>query len=140
MTADNFVSITGNLTRDPEVAFTASGQAYARLGVAVNRRWKKKDSDEWDESVSFFNVIAWGDIAEHVGDTVEKGNRVVVTGRLEQRSWENDDGDKKSAIQIVADEITPSLRWATAVVTKTEKAAGGGGAREDVPPVDEEPF
>lgn len=137
---DNFVSITGNLTRDPETGETAGGKSYARFGLAFNRRWKKAGSDDWSEEVNFFNITAWGDLADNAATSLEKGHRVVVTGRLEQRSWENDEGEKKSAVQIVADGISPDLRWATAEISRLKGTGGSGAAREDVAPIDEEPF
>jgi len=121
----NSVTIVGNVTRDPELRFTPSGQANARLGVAVNRRWQDRNSGEWQEATSFFDVICWRDLAENVSDSIKKGTRVIVTGRLEQRSWEQE-GNKRSAVEIIADEIAPSLRWATANVVKSERRSGGG--------------
>jgi single-strand DNA-binding protein len=124
--ADNTITVVGNLTRDPEIRYTASGQANARLGVAVSRRWQNRQTSEWEERTSFFNVVAWGDMAENISDTLAKGNRVIVNGRLEQRSWETEQGEKRSVVEIVADEIGPSLRWATAQVTRSERRGGGG--------------
>lgn len=142
MGTENFVSITGNLTRDPELAYTGGGQAYARFGIAQNRRYKKKGSDDWTDDPNFFNVTVWGELAEHLADSVSKGDRVNVIGRLEWQKWEKD-GEEKTAIQIVADAVSPDLRWATAAVTKSEKTGGSGhgsSSRDDVPPIDEEPF
>ncbi len=120
----NSVTIVGNVTRDPELRFTPSGQANARIGVAVNRRWQDRNSGEWQEATSYFDVICWRDLAENVGDSIKKGTRVVVTGRLEQRSWEQE-GNKRYAVEIIADEVAPSLRWATANVVKSERRSGG---------------
>lgn len=125
--AENSITIVGNMTRDPEIRYTPSGQANARLGVAVSRRWMNKKTNDWEERTSFFNVIAWGDMAENISDTLAKGTRIIVNGRLEQRSWETDQGEKKSVVEIVADEIGPSLRWATAEVKRSERRGGGGG-------------
>jgi single-strand DNA-binding protein len=124
--ADNTITVVGNLTRDPEIRYTASGQANARLGIAVSRRWMNRQTNDWEERTSFFNIVAWGDMAENISDTLTKGNRVVVNGRLEQRSWETEQGEKRSVVEIVADEIGPSLRWATAQVTRSERRGGGG--------------
>ena len=154
--AGNNITIVGNITRDPELRFTPSGQANARLGVAVNRRWQDRNSGEWNEATSFFDVICWRDLAENVSDSIKKGTRVIVTGRLEQRTWEQE-GNKRSVVEIIADEVAPSLRWATAKVEKTERRSGGdqggggGGsgfgrsapAAEQPPPYDDfgdEPF
>ena len=132
--ADNSITIVGNLTRDPEIRYTASGQAKAQLGIAVSRRWQNRQTNEWEERTSFFNVVCWGDMAENVSDSVAKGTRVLVNGRLEQRSWETDNGDKRSVVEIVADEVGPSLRWATAQVNRNERrgasdfGSGSGGS------------
>ncbi len=124
--ADNSITIVGNLTRDPEIRYTASGQANAKLGMAVSRRWQNKQTNEWEERTSFFNIVAWGDMAENISDTLTKGTRVIVNGRLEQRSWENEQGEKRSVVEVVADEIGPSLRWATAEIKRSERRGGGG--------------
>jgi single-strand DNA-binding protein len=120
----NSITIVGNITRDPELRFTPSGQANARLGVAVNRRWQDRNSGEWQEATSFFDVICWRELAENVSESLKRGARVIVTGRLEQRSWEQE-GNKRSVVEIIADEVAPSLRWATAKVEKTERRSGG---------------
>jgi len=128
--ADNTVTVVGNVTRDPELRFTNSGQATASFGLAVNRRWQNRQTQEWEEQVSFFDVVCWREMAENVSESLTKGSRVVVTGRLEQRSWEDKNtGDKRSKIEIVADEVAPSLRWATAQVTRNERRDGDGGGR-----------
>ncbi len=120
----NSITIVGNITRDPELRFTPSGQANARLGVAVNRRWQDRNSGEWQEATSFFDVICWRELAENVSESLKRGARVIVTGRLEQRTWEQE-GNKRSVVEIIADEVAPSLRWATAKVEKTERRSGG---------------
>ena len=130
--ADNNVTVVGNCTRDPELRFTPSGQAVANFGLAVNRRWQNRQTNEWDEATSFFDVTCWQQLAENVSESVQKGTRIIVSGRLDQRSWETQEGDKRSKIEIVADEVAPSLKWATATITKNERrggdfAAGGGG-------------
>jgi single-strand DNA-binding protein len=130
MANGNTVTIVGNITRDPELRYTANGQATASFGVAVNRRWQNRQTNEWEERVSFFNVVCWREMADNVSESLGKGARVVVTGRLEQRSWETEQGDKRSVIEIVADDVGPSLRWATAEVKKNERRGGdfsGGG-------------
>jgi single-strand DNA-binding protein len=128
--ADSTVTIVGNVTRDPEIRYTAGGAAKATFGVAVGRRWQNRQTNEWEEQTSFFNVVCWREMAENVSESIGKGSRVVVTGRLEQRSWETDNGDKRSVVEIVADEVGPSLRWATAAVTRNERRGGdfGGGS------------
>ena len=124
MSAGNNITIVGNITRDPELRYTPSGQANVRLGVAVNRKWQDRNSGEWQEATSFFDVIAWRELAENVNESLKKGARVIVTGRLEQRTWEQE-GNKRSVVEIIADEVAPSLRWATAKVEKTERRSGG---------------
>jgi single-strand DNA-binding protein len=124
---DNSVTIVGNVTRDPEIRYTQGGQANATIGVAVNRRWQNRQTNEWEERTSFFNVVCWREMAENVAESIGKGSRVIVTGRLEQRSWETENGDKRSVVEIVADEIGPSLRWATATVNRNERRGGSGG-------------
>jgi single-strand DNA-binding protein len=116
---DCTVTVTGNITRDPELRYTSGGRGVAGFGIAVNRRYQV--NGEWQEQVSFFNVTAWATLGENCAQSLSKGMRVIVTGRLEQRSWETQDGDKRSVVEIVADEIGPSLRWANAEVTRTER-------------------
>ena len=146
MANGNNVTLVGNCTRDPELRFTPTGMAVATFGLAVNRRWQNKQSNEWEEAVSFFDVTCWQQLAENVAESVQKGGRVVVTGRLDQRSWETQDGDKRSKVEVVADEVAPSLRYATATVTKNERrggdfdgAGGGGGAAARTPVANEAP-
>lgn len=125
---DNTVTVVGNVTRDPELRFTPSGQGVASFGVAVSRRWQNRQTNEWEEQTSFFDVVAWGSLGENVSESVTKGTRVVVTGRLEQRSWDTQEGEKRSKVEIVADDVAPSLRWATATVSKTERRDGNYSA------------
>ena len=127
----NSVTLVGNVTRDPELRFTASGQATASFGLAVNRVWNDRQTNEKKEAVSFFDIVCWREMAENCSESLSKGARVVVTGRLEQRSWETPEGEKRSKIEVVADEIGPSLRWATAEIRKNDRrgpADGGGPA------------
>ena len=124
---DNNVTLVGNITRDPELRFTPAGAANATFGLAVNRRWQNRQTNEWEEKVSFFNVVVWREMAENAAESLSKGMRVMVTGRLEQRSWETQEGEKRTVVEIAADEIGPSLRWASASVTRNERREGGGG-------------
>ena len=117
----NTTTITGNLTREPEIRYTREGQATAQLGVAVNRRWQDRTTQEWQESTSFFDVVCWRDLAENVALSLTKGMRVVVTGRLEHRTWETEEGEHRSKVEITADEVGASLRFATADVHKVER-------------------
>lgn len=147
----NNVTLIGNLVDDPELRFTPSGVALAKIRLAVNRRWRGQDG-EWQEDTSFFTGTVWREQAETVAESLQKGARVIVTGRLEQRSWETQEGDKRSVVEIQIDEIGPSLRWATATVNKTQRSDNWGGdqsrssaqtptptARDDYGP-DEAPF
>lgn len=127
MSNGNSVTLVGNVTRDPELRFTPSGQPTASFGLAVNRRWQDRQSGEWQEAVSFFDIVCWREMAENASESLSRGSRVIVTGRLEQRSWENQEGEKRSKVEVVADEIGPSLRWATATVTKNERRTPGEG-------------
>jgi single-strand DNA-binding protein len=125
---DSTVTIVGNITRDPELRFTAGGKGVASFGVAVGRRFQQ--NGEWQEKTSFFNVTAWDTLGENVAASLTKGTRVVVTGRLEQREYETKEGEKRNVVEIVADEIGPSLRWARADVERIARDGGsssGGG-------------
>jgi single-strand DNA-binding protein len=122
MTAN--VTLVGNLTRDPELRYTPNGASVANFGLAVNRRWQNRETQQWEESTSFFNVTCWRDLAQNVCDSLEKGARIIVTGRLEQRSWETQNGERRSVVEVVADEVGPSLRWATAEVHRNERRTG----------------
>ena len=130
MAFDNTVTVTGNITRDPELRFTPGGSAVATFGLAWNRRWQNRQTNETEEQVSFFDVTCWNTLAENVSESLVKGTRVVVSGRLEQRSWETQDGERRSKIEIIADEVSPSLRWATVEVIKNERRDGGGGRNQ----------
>jgi single-strand DNA-binding protein len=117
----NNVTLIGNLVEDPELRFTPSGVAMAKIRLAVNRRWRGQDG-QWQEDTSFFNGTVWREQAETVAESLQKGTRVIVSGRLEQRSWETEQGEKRSVVEIAIDEIGPSLRWATATVNKTQRS------------------
>lgn len=125
----NNVTLIGNLTMDPELRFTPSGVALARIGLAVNRRYQR--DGEWQEQTSFFYGTVWREQAEHVAESLEKGARVIVSGRLEQRTWEDKEGQRREAIEIQIDEIGPSLRWATASVNKATRSDWSGGESDD---------
>ena len=123
MANGNTVTLVGNLTRDPEMRFTPSGAGQAIIGMAVSRRYQDRNN-EWQEETGFYNIVCWGDLAENV-QSLKKGTRVIVNGRLRQRSWETEQGDKRSVIEVQADEIGPSLRWARADVHRNERKAPG---------------
>jgi len=121
----NAVTIVGNVTRDPELRFTSSGLAVCNFSVASNRRWRNKSTNDWEEKVSFFDVTVWAEHGQNVAESCLKGDRVVVTGRLEQRSWEAENGDKRTKVEIVADVVAVSLEWATVTeIVKNAKAQG----------------
>jgi len=143
------ITLVGNLVDDPELRFTPSGVAMAKVRLAVNRRWRDQ-SGEWQENTSFFTGTIWREQAEQAAESLQKGARVIVTGRLEQRSWETEQGEKRSVVEVQVDEIGPSLRWATATVNKTQRqdnwsegsrsaSSNAPSAREDYGP-DEAPF
>jgi single-strand DNA-binding protein len=127
-------TVVGNLTRDPEIRYTRDGVANAAFGVAVNRRWQDRTTQEWEEATSFFDVVCWRDLAEHVGLSLVKGMRVVVMGRLEQRSWETDEGERRSKVEIVADEVGASLRFATVEVQRAPRLEAEGDDPGEVAP------
>ncbi len=130
MAIDNTVTVTGNVTRDPELRFTPTGQAVCSFGIAVNRRWQNRQTQEWEEQVSFFDITAWSQLGQNVADSISRGTRVTVTGRLDQRAWENAEGEKRSKVEIVADDVAASVRWATVEVVKNERSDGpGSGGR-----------
>jgi len=116
----NAVTLVGNLVDDPELRFTPNGVAMVKVRFAVNRRFRDRN-DEWQEETSFFGGTCWRDMAENVAESLTKGMRVIVTGSLEQRQWETQEGEKRSMVEVRIDEIGPSIRWATASVTKTPR-------------------
>jgi single-strand DNA-binding protein len=148
--ADNSVTLVGNITREPELRFTGGGKGVASFGLAVNRRYQV--NGEWQEKVSFFNVVAWDTLGENAAASLHKGNRIIVNGRLEQREYETKEGEKRNVVEIVADEIGPSLRWARAEIERISRdsansssgssgsSAPGGGRAPDPVYGDEEPF
>lgn len=120
---ENSITLTGNLTRDPELRFTQAGKAVASFGLAVSRRFQV--NNEWQEHTSYFNVDAWGKLGENVAATLTKGSRVVVFGRIEQREYTTKDNEKRTTVEIVADDIGASLKWATAQISRNPKDGGG---------------
>ena len=124
MASENQVVIVGNLTDDPELRYTPNGAAVAKFRVAVNRRYKDEAGNWKDGETSYFSVNAWRNLAENVAESLARGTRVVVAGRLQMRSWETQEGDKRTVIEIEADEVGPSLRWATAKVERQSRSSG----------------
>lgn len=128
MANGNNIDLTGNLTRDPELRYTPGGMPVATFGLAVNLRRQNKQTNEWEDRPSFFDVSCFGSLGENVSESLQRGSRVMVVGRLEQRSWETQDGDKRSKVEVIADEVGPSLRWATADVSKNDRQPVNNGA------------
>jgi single-strand DNA-binding protein len=131
MASDNTVTLVGNITDDPELRFTPGGAAVANFTVAVNRRYRNPEGQWEDKLDGFFRCNCWRDMAENVAESLQKGTRVVVVGRLQQRSWEDGEGNKRSAFEVQVDEVGPSLRWASAQVTKSSRSTGASGSGGD---------
>ena len=155
MSQDTIVTVVGNLTADPELRYTQSGLAVANLTIASTPRTFDRTSNEWkDGDPLFLRASAWREIAEHIAATLTKGSRVIAQGRLKQRSYETKEGEKRTTIELELDEIGPSLRYATATVTRatsgsTAPAATDAGnpwnqpaatTQGDAWPSDETPF
>ena len=129
--ADNVITIVGNLADDPELRFTPSGVAVANIRVAVNRRFRNNQTGQWDERLDgFFTVNIWRDQAENVAETLKRGHRVLVQGRLVSRSYETQNQETRWVTEIEADEVCPSLRWATADIQKVNRSQGQQGGQQ----------
>lgn len=153
MAGDTVITVVGNLTDDPELRFTASGAAVANFTVASTPRFFDKNTNDWkDGDALFLRCSIWRQAAENVAESLTKGARVVVQGRLKQRSYETREGEKRTVYELDVDEVGPSLRYATAKVTKVSRSGGGGGFGGGAPagppaddpwaaaaPVDDEP-
>lgn len=147
---DSTSILTGNITRNPEYRLTTSGRGIASFGLAVNRRYQV--NGEWQEQTSFFDVVAWAELGKQASDSLHKGDRVIVTGRMEQRTWETEDGAKRSKVEMVAADIGASVRFADVKISRISRAgqgpppdvaraeAGVGVGVASGAPVDEEPF
>jgi single-strand DNA-binding protein len=116
----NSTVIIGNLVRDPELRSTASGTAVANFAIADNRRWADPATGERREATTFVDVVAWGDLGRHVAESLRQGDRVTVSGRLEQRSWQTDQGERRSKLELTAADVAASLRWVTLVCLRPE--------------------
>jgi single-strand DNA-binding protein len=128
MAGDTTLTIIGNLTNDPELRFTPSGAAVANFTVASTPRQFDRQSNEWkDGETLFMRCSVWRDAAENVAESLQRGSRVIVTGRLKSRSYETKEGEKRTVVELEVDELGPSLRYATAKVNKTSRGGGGGG-------------
>jgi single-strand DNA-binding protein len=125
---DTTITVVGNLTADPELRFTPSGAAVANFTVASTPRIYDRQSGEWkDGEALFLRCNIWREAAENVAESLTRGSRVIVTGRLKQRSFETREGEKRTVMEVEVDEIGPSLRYATAKVNKASRGGGGGG-------------
>jgi single-strand DNA-binding protein len=125
---DTNITLIGNLTDDPELRFTPSGAAVAKFRVASTPRYLDRQSGEWkDGEALFLTCNVWRQAAEHVAESLQRGTRVIISGRLRQRSYETKEGEKRTVFEVEVDEIGPSLRYATAKVQKMSRSGGGGG-------------
>ena len=128
MAGDTTITVVGNLTADPELRFTPSGAAVANFTVASTPRIYDRQSGEWkDGEALFLRCNIWREAAENVAESLTRGSRVIVQGRLKQRSYETREGEKRTVVELEVDEIGPSLRYATAKVNKASRSGGGGG-------------
>ncbi|MGI8817488.1 MAG: single-stranded DNA-binding protein [Pseudonocardia sp.] len=128
MAGDTVITVIGNLTSDPELRFTPSGAAVANFTVASTPRTFDKQSGEWkDGDALFMRCNIWRQAAENVAETLTRGARVIVSGRLKQRSYETREGEKRTVVELEVDEVGPSLKYATAKVNKVSRVSGGGG-------------
>jgi single-strand DNA-binding protein len=135
---DTFVSLVGNLTDDPEVRFTPGGTQVGSFRLAVTPR--VREGDAWkDGETSYFRVNVWRELAANAAESLSKGDRVLVTGRLRARSWETPEGERRSVVEVEAEEVGPSLKWATATPQRT-RAKGGNGPSKGGQFNDEPPF
>jgi single-strand DNA-binding protein len=136
MAGETIITVVGNLTSDPELRYTQRGDAVANFTIASTPRTFDRASNDWkDGDALFLRASVWKEFAEHVAGSLTKGSRVVATGRLKQRSYETKEGEKRTSIELEVDEIGPSLRYATAQVTRA--AGGGGGPRPQASAVEE---
>ncbi|CAB4574194.1 unannotated protein [freshwater metagenome] len=138
MAGETVITVVGNLTADPELRYTQNGLAVANFTIASTPRNFDRASNDWkDGEALFLRASVWREFAEHVAGSLTKGSRVIATGRLKQRSYETKEGEKRTSIELEIDEIGPSLRYATAQVSR---AAGGAGARGGLPAGGDEPW
>jgi len=128
MAGDTVITIIGNITGDPELRFTPSGAAVANFTVASTPRQFDRTSNDWkDGETLFMRCSVWRDAAENVAESLQRGTRVLVSGRLKSRSYETKEGEKRTVIELDVEEVGPSLKYATAKVNRTQRGSGGGG-------------
>ena len=141
MAGETIITVVGNLTADPELRYTQGGLAVANFTIASTPRTFDRQANDWkDGDPLFLRASCWREFAEHVAGSLTKGSRVVATGRLKQRNYDDRDGNKRTAIELEVDEIGPSLRYATAQVTRASGGSTGGGGRGQVAGGAEEPW
>ncbi|MCC9054561.1 MULTISPECIES: single-stranded DNA-binding protein [Microbacterium] len=135
MAGETVITVVGNLTADPELRYTQNGLPVANFTIASTPRTFDRQANEWkDGEALFLRASVWRDFAEHVAGSLTKGMRVVATGRLRQRSYQDREGQNRTAIELEVDEIGPSLRYATAQVTRAASSGGGGGGGQQARP------
>ena len=128
MAGETVITVVGNLVDDPELRFTPTGQAVARFRIASTPRFMDRQTNEWkDGDALFLTCSVWRQAAENVAESLQKGMRVVVQGRLKSRQYETREGEKRTVFEIDVEEVGPSLKYATAKVTRTQRSGGGGG-------------
>lgn len=134
MAGETIITVVGSLTDDPQLRFTPSGAAVANFTVASNSRRFDKTTNEWrDDDPLFLRCNIWRDAAEHVSESLSKGSRVIVVGRLKQRSYETKSGEKRSVMELEVDEVGPSLKWATARISRASRSSAGSSSPNDDP-------
>jgi single-strand DNA-binding protein len=138
MAGETIITVVGNLTADPELRYTQNGLPVANFTIASTPRTFDRQANEWkDGEALFLRASVWREFAEHVAGSLTKGARVIATGRLKQRSYQDREGQNRTSIELEVDEIGPSLRYATAQVTRAASSGGGGGQRQQAVAADE---
>jgi len=141
MAGETIITVVGNLTADPELRYTQNGLAVANFTIASTPRTFDRQANEWKDGESMFmRASVWREFAEHVASTLTKGSRVIASGRLKQRSYDTKEGEKRTTIELEVDEIGPSLRYATAQITRAASGGGASGGRGGAAPVADEPW
>ncbi len=135
MAGETIITVVGNLTADPELRFTPGGQALANFTVASTPRTLNRQTQQWEDGEALFlRCSVWREQAESVAESLTRGMRVIVTGRLGQRSWDDKDGNKRTSVELTVDEVGPSLRWAQATVTRAQRGQSGRQQQADGDP------
>tara|TARA_R110000764_G_scaffold148376_1_gene236276 strand:+ start:3406 stop:3828 length:423 start_codon:yes stop_codon:yes gene_type:complete len=140
MANENIINIVGTIGKEPELRYTTSGRGICSFSVATNRKWKNKQNDKWEEETCWHNIVAWAELGENAAASLVKGNRVMVSGRLSNRSYDDREGNKKYITEIIADNIGAELRFATCTVERIEREKANTNERAAVNESNEEPF